>query len=78
MANIWSADGGRALRVARGLRVGKVGINGGGWFRANTPMNGWKQSGMGTDLGLDEAIHEYTNNKTILYSLATEKTPWPE
>lgn len=78
MANIWSADGGRALRIARRLRVGKIAVNGGGWFRANTPMNGYKMSGIGTDLGLDEAIHEYTGNKTILYSLATEKVAWPE
>lgn len=78
MANIWTTDGGRALRAARRLRVGKIAINGGGWFRANTPMNGYKMSGIGTDLGLDEAIHEYTGNKTILYSLATEKIAWPE
>ena len=78
MANIWSADGGRALRVARRLRAGKIAINGGGWFRANTPMGGYKMSGIGTDLGLDEAIHEYTGNKTILYSIATEKMAWPE
>ena len=28
--------------------------------------------------GFDEAIHEFTNSKAILYSLATEKTSWPE
>ncbi len=78
MANIWTADGGRALRLARRLRVGKVAINGGGWFRANTPMNGYKMSGIGADLGLEEAINEYTANKTVLYSVGTEKIPWPE
>lgn len=78
MANIWTSDGGRALRLARRLRVGKVAINGGGWFRANTPMNGYKLSGLGADLGLDEAIHEYTANKTVLYSVQTQVSPWVE
>lgn len=78
MANIWTSDGGRALRVARRLRVGKVAVNGGGWFRANTPMNGHKMSGLGADLGFDETVHEYTQNKSILYSLATDKIAWPE
>jgi acyl-CoA reductase-like NAD-dependent aldehyde dehydrogenase len=78
MANIWATDGGRALRMARQLRAGKVAINGGSWFRANTPMNGWKMSGIGADLGLDEAINEYTSTKNVLYSVAQDKISWPD
>ncbi len=78
MANIWTADGGRALRMARKLQAGRIAINGGGALRANVPVYGWKLSGIGAELGFDEAIHEYTRSKAVLYSLATERSPWPE
>lgn len=78
MAGIWTADGGRALRLARKLKAGRVAINGGGYLRANVPVYGYKLSGIGAELGFDETVHEYTASKAILYSLATEKSPWPE
>jgi len=78
MANIWTSDGTRALRVARQVRAGRIAINGGGALRANVPVFGYKLSGIGAELGFDEAIHEYCNSKAILYSLSTEKSPWPE
>lgn len=37
-----------------------------------------KMSGFGSELGFQEAIHEYCNSKAVIYSMATEKTPWPE
>lgn len=78
MANVWTNDGTRALRVARRLQAGKVAINGGGAFRASAPVYGYKLSGFGSELGYDEAANEYCNSKTILYSLSNEKSPWPE
>jgi len=78
MACLWSTDGTRALRVARQLRAGKVAINGGGAFRPGAPLCGHKHSGIGTDLGFDETVHEYTLTKSVLYSLSTEPCPWPE
>ena len=78
MANIWTRDGTRALRVARQLRAGKVAVNGGGPLRPGVPVFGYKMSGIGAELGFDEAIHEYTNSKAVVYSLATEKSAWPE
>ena len=78
MANLWTSDGTRALRVARRLRAGRIAINGGGALRPNVPVFGYKLSGIGAELGFDEAVHEYTNSKAVLYSLATEKSPWPE
>jgi acyl-CoA reductase-like NAD-dependent aldehyde dehydrogenase len=78
MACLWTADAVRAMGVARRLRAGKVAVNGGGAFRPSAPMCGHKHSGVGTDLGFDEAVHENTAGKTILWSLTTEKCPWPE
>lgn len=78
MANIWTTDGTRALRVARQLKAGRITINGGGALRPNVPVYGYKLSGIGAELGFDEAVHEYTCSKAIIYSLATEKSTWPE
>ncbi|MBN8627422.1 MAG: aldehyde dehydrogenase [Planctomycetes bacterium] len=78
MANIWSADGTRALRLARQLKAGKIAINGGGGFRGSSPVYGFKRSGFGTELGYEEAANEYCHTKVILYSMSTEKSPWPE
>ena len=78
MANLWTTDGTRALRIARGLKAGRIAINGGGALRPNVPVFGYKLSGIGAELGYDEAVHEYTNSKAVIYSLATEKSPWPE
>jgi acyl-CoA reductase-like NAD-dependent aldehyde dehydrogenase len=78
MANIWTRDGGRALRVARQLKAGRIAINGGGYLRPNVPVYGYKLSGIGAELGFDETVHEYTNSKAILYSLGTSPSPWPD
>ncbi len=78
MANLWTTDGTRALRIARQLQAGRIAINGGGALRPNVPVYGYKMSGIGAELGFEEAVHEYTNSKAILYSLSTEKSPWPE
>ena len=78
MANLWTTDGTRALRVARQLKAGRVAINGGGALRPNVPVFGYKLSGIGSELGYDEAVHEYCSSKAVIYSLATEKSAWPE
>lgn len=78
MASIWTSDGGRALRLARHLKAGRIVINGGGFLRANVPVFGYKMSGVGTELGFDEVVHEFTNTKAVLYGLGTEKGGWPE
>lgn len=78
MANIWCGDGGRALRVARRIKAGRIAINGGGYLRPNVPVFGYKLSGIGAELGFDEAAHEYTNSKAVIYGLGTDPSPWPE
>lgn len=78
MANLWTSDGTRAMRIARQLKAGRIAINGGGALRPNVPVFGYKLSGIGAELGFDEAVHEYTSSKAVLYSLSSEKSPWPE
>jgi acyl-CoA reductase-like NAD-dependent aldehyde dehydrogenase len=78
MANLWTSDGTRALRVARQLKAGRIAINGGGGLRPNVPVFGYKLSGIGAELGFEEAVHEYMNSKAVLYSLSTDKSGWPE
>ena len=55
---VWSSDVERAKRVARRMRTGQVDINGGS-FNAIAPFGGYKQSGVGRELGkfgLDEFL----------------------
>ncbi len=55
---VWSADAARAERVARRLRTGQVDING-GRYNLLAPFGGYKQSGIGRELGrfgLDEYL----------------------
>jgi aldehyde dehydrogenase (NAD+) len=55
---VWSAEEGRAHRVAMRLRTGQVSVNGGG-FNLQAPFGGYKQSGHGRELGpigLDEFL----------------------
>ncbi len=54
-----SADEERALRVARRIRTGTLGINGAQWFSVDTPFGGYKQSGVGREnarLGFEEYL----------------------
>ncbi len=49
-AAVWSGDNDRALRVAKRIRAGQVDINGGA-FNPLAPFGGYKQSGVGRELG---------------------------
>ena len=55
---VWGADRDRALRVARRLRTGQVGVNGGA-FNPTAPFGGFGQSGYGRELG-PLGIEEFT------------------
>lgn len=61
---VWSADEARAIRVARQLRAGTVNVNGGNFYSADAPFGGYKQSGIGREMGL-EGFEEYLETKTI-------------
>ena len=65
--SIWTRDGARALRVARGLQNGNISINSHLSVRISTPFGGMKRSGLGRELGPD-AAHDFTETKTIFIS----------
>lgn len=61
---VFSADEERANRVAARMRVGTVNINGGVWYSADMPFGGYKQSGLGREMGL-AGFEEYLEIKAI-------------
>jgi aldehyde dehydrogenase (NAD+) len=65
VAGLWTRDGARQMRMARGIRTGQVFINnygaGGG---VELPFGGVKQSGYGREKGF-EALYGFTTLKTI-------------
>ncbi|MBS1879605.1 MAG: aldehyde dehydrogenase [Actinobacteria bacterium] len=65
--SIWTADGARALRVARGLEAGALAINSYTSVRLGTPFGGFKQSGLGRELGA-EAPEAYTELKNVFFA----------
>ena len=65
--SIWTRDGAKALRVARAIETGVVSINSNSSVRVTTPFGGFKQSGVGRELGPD-ALEHYTDVKNVFYS----------
>src|SRR5688500_18576993 len=65
--SIWSRDGARALRVARAVDTGVLSINSNSSVRVTTPFGGFKQSGVGRELGPD-ALEHYTDVKNVFYT----------
>jgi len=61
---VFSGNIARAERVARGIRTGTVWINNYHIFADFCPFGGYKQSGVGRELGL-AGLHEYTQVKRI-------------
>jgi len=66
--SIWTRDGGRALRVARAIDTGVLSINSNSSVRVTTPFGGFKQSGVGRELGPD-ALEHYTDVKNVFYAI---------
>jgi acyl-CoA reductase-like NAD-dependent aldehyde dehydrogenase len=65
--SIWTNNAGRAMRVARGLETGTISINSHSSVRVTTPFGGFKQSGVGRELGPD-ALDHYTELKNVFLS----------
>jgi acyl-CoA reductase-like NAD-dependent aldehyde dehydrogenase len=65
--SIWTRDGARALRVARALETGVLSVNSNTSVRVSTPFGGFKQSGVGRELG-PHALDHYTEVKSVYIS----------
>ncbi|GAB3568053.1 aldehyde dehydrogenase family protein [Amycolatopsis endophytica] len=62
--SIWTRDVGRALRVSRAVEAGNLSVNSHSSVRYWTPFGGFKQSGLGRELGPD-ALHAFTDVKNV-------------
>jgi aldehyde dehydrogenase (NAD+) len=58
-----SADRNRAMAVARRIRTGTMSINGGLWYGPDVPFGGYKQSGIGREMGI-AGFEEYLQQKS--------------
>jgi aldehyde dehydrogenase (NAD+) len=61
---VFSADAQRALRVARQIRTGTFSINGGNYFQPDVPFGGYKQSGIGREMG-EAGLEEFLERKSL-------------
>ena len=63
-AGVWTKDMNKAEKFTREIKAGTVWINTYGMLNNSLPFGGFKQSGIGKDLG-EEAINDYYNTKTV-------------
>ena len=66
---VYSASEERALAVARRIRTGTVGVNGGAWFGPDVPFGGYKQSGVGREMGT-AGLEEFLETKALAIPVA--------
>ncbi len=65
--SIWTRDLGRGIRVARAVEGGNLSVNSHSSVRYSTPFGGFKQSGLGRELGPDAPLH-FTETKNVFFA----------
>ncbi|HET9875927.1 MAG TPA: aldehyde dehydrogenase family protein [Mycobacterium sp.] len=66
--SIWTDDLSRALRVVRAVEAGNLSVNSHSSVRFNTPFGGFKQSGLGRELGVDAPM-AFTETKNVFIAV---------
>jgi len=66
--SIWTDNLSRALRVSRAVEAGNLSVNSHSSVRYNTPFGGFKQSGLGRELGPDAPEH-FTETKNVFFAI---------
>ena len=67
-AGIWTSDVKTGIRIAHRLKAGTVWVNGWGMLEASMPWGGYKQSGIGREMG-SYALQHYTEVKSVWVNL---------
>ena len=66
--SLWTRELGRAVRVSRAVETGNLSVNSHSSVRYNTPFGGFKQSGLGRELGPDAPLH-FTETKNVFFAI---------
>ena len=66
--SIWTENLSRAMRVSRAVEAGNLSVNSHSSVRYNTPFGGFKQSGLGRELGPDAPEH-FTETKNVFFAI---------
>ena len=66
--SIWTENLSRALRVTRAVEAGNLSVNSHSSVRYSTPFGGFKQSGLGRELGPDAPLH-FTETKNVFIAI---------
>jgi aldehyde dehydrogenase (NAD+) len=61
---VFGTDPDRISSVVAGLRTGTINVNGGVWYSGDAPFGGYKQSGIGREMGL-AGFEEYLETKLV-------------